>query len=231
MTRPTASPANLSLVHRTRFPPAPPEGAAVPTLLALHGRGSDDGDLLGLAPYLDDRLLWISPRAPLELEGGFEWYRLRSLLNPDQASFDAALSTLARFIAESFEAYPIDPERFFLFGFSQGGMMAYSHTLRHPGQVAGVIAHSSYIPMPSLEAAGQPLDLAGQRGRPYLLLHGTRDPMIPVGRGRQARDTLTAAGADVAYHEFPGAHHVSDRSLAAMDWWLQAQLEKAGQRG
>lgn len=216
-------PARLSLVQRTRVPAG---DGPYPTVIALHGRGSDEADLLGLAPYLDDRLLWISPRAPLSLEGGYEWYRLPAVGQPDQATFNAALSTLKRFIDEAAQAYPIDPRQLYLLGFSQGGMLAYAHGLSHPGSVAGVVAHSSYIPLKSLLAAPVGLDLPGVAGKPFAIVHGTQDPMIPVRWAREARDYLTQAGADVTYHEFPMAHNVSDRSLAAIDYWMQNQLEK-----
>jgi len=216
--------ARLSLPHQLRRPAG---DGPHPTVMALHGRGSDEADLLGLAPYLNERLLWISPRAPLPLEGGFEWYRLPSIGVPDPATFAAALETLDRFLAEAVQAYPIDPKRLYLLGFSQGGMMAYAFTLTQPARVAGVAAHSSYIPLTALQAL-RPVDEAGLRGKPFIILHGKQDPMIPLAWAQQARDTLTRLGADLAYYEFPMAHNVSDRSLAALDAWLDKQLEKAG---
>jgi phospholipase/carboxylesterase len=227
MTESTAQTANLSLVHRVRFPVerATRDGPH-PAVIALHGRGSDEADLLGLAPYLDDRLLWVSARGPLDLEGGYEWYRLPNVGVPDQATYAAALGRIERFIAEALAAYPIDPARLYLFGFSQGSMMAHSFTLLHPQRVRGVIAHSGYLPLKALEATA-PFDPAGVRGKPYLIIHGTRDPMIPAAWARQARDYLQAAGADVEYHEFNMRHQVSDRSIAAVDGWLQRQLGEA----
>jgi hypothetical protein len=40
---------NLSLHHLTRFPAARKADAFYPTILALHGRGSNEQDLIGLA--------------------------------------------------------------------------------------------------------------------------------------------------------------------------------------
>ena len=71
-TMPTT--VQLSLHHLARVPAH--AAATCPTVICLHGRGSNEADLIGLAPYLDKRLLWISPRAPLDLMGGYEWYRL-----------------------------------------------------------------------------------------------------------------------------------------------------------
>jgi phospholipase/carboxylesterase len=223
----TIATSRLSLVHQTRMPAEAAPGALQPTIIALHGRGSDDGDLIGLAPYLDDRLLWISPRAPLFLEGGFEWYRLRDIGVPDQPTFEAGLAALERFVDEALQAYPVDPEKLYLLGFSQGGMMAYSLAFRRPARVRGLIAHSSYLPLAAIRAAGNGAqsDLeAGLRDKLCLILHGTADTVIPAKWAQESRDHLKSLGADVVYHEFPMGHHVSDRSLAVMDGWLGQQL-------
>ena len=75
----------LSLTHLTRFPARAADSH--PAIICLHGRGSNESDLISLAPYLDDRLLWISPRAPLDLMGGYEWYRLEGIGVPNQPSW------------------------------------------------------------------------------------------------------------------------------------------------
>ena len=77
----------------------------------------------------------------------------------------------------------------------------------------------------SLQAVA-PIDLGGVRGKPFLIAHGTRDRMIPVKWAQAARDTLTAAGAAVQYVELPMDHHVSDRSLAAIDGWLRTKIDR-----
>ncbi len=220
MGQPPGRPA-LSLVHRTIIPRQ--GDGPYPTLIALHGRGSDEGDLLGLAPYLDDRLLWISPRAPLDLPPGYEWYRLVGIGAPVEPTFAKALVQVTRFVDEALAAYPVDRQRVFLFGFSQGGMMSYAHSLSRPGVTRGAVIHSSYLPLPSIHSAGA-VDLAGVRGKPYLVMHGQHDPLIPVTHGREARDWLREAGADVTYHEYPMGHTVSEPSIGAMNAWLAVHL-------
>ncbi len=213
--------ATFSLKHLTRFPARKAE--VYPTVICLHGRGSNEADLIGLAPALDDRLLWISPRAPLDLMGGYEWYRLEDIGVPNQATFDAALETLGRFIAEAVSAYRANPQRLFLLGFSQGSMLSYSFTLTQPGRVAGVIAQSGYIPL-SLLNAGWKVDEVSLRGKPFIITHGAFDPVIPVEWGRQGRDYLVRVGANVEYHEFPMGHSVSEQSLGAIAAWMPKQL-------
>src|SRR5687768_12493533 len=96
-----------------------------PTILALHGRGSNEQDLIELAPHLPDGLLWISPRAPLLLgPDSYEWYRVRVIGRPEPEQVRSALETIDHFIDEILLTYPVDPQKLFLFGFSQGSLLS-----------------------------------------------------------------------------------------------------------
>ena len=216
----------LSLVHLVEFPtsaqsPEPPSG--YPTILALHGRGSNEGDLLGLASHFPQGLLWISPRAPLGLgPGSYEWYRVRIIGRPEPDQVLAAVETLDHFIDEILARYPIDPQRLFLLGFSQGSLLSLCYTLTHPVHVAGVIAQSGYIPN-NVELE---IDEAGVRGKPFILTHGEQDTMLPVEWDRASRDRLQILGVDLEYHEFQMGHNVSMESLEVIYKWLEKQLER-----
>jgi phospholipase/carboxylesterase len=216
----------LSLVHRIEFPASAQNrdpDARYPTILALHGRGSNEEDLIGLAPHLPQGLLWISPRAPLVLgPGSYEWYRVRVIGRPDPDQVLAALDTIDHFIDEILAAYPIDPQKLFLLGFSQGSLLSMCYALTHPSPVAGVIAQSGYIP----ENIDLDIDEAGLKGKPFLLTHGEQDTMLPVEWGRASRDRLQALGVDLEYHEFQMGHSVSIESLAVIHEWLKGQIGK-----
>ena len=46
-------------------------------LLLLHGYGSNEEDLVGLAPHLNPKLISVGARAPYELPfGGFAWFNI-----------------------------------------------------------------------------------------------------------------------------------------------------------
>ena len=215
---------HLSLVHQVEIPASvqsqePP--SRYPTLLALHGRGSNEEDLLGLAPHLPQGLLWISPRAPLLVgPGSYEWYRVRVIGKPDPAQVFSAIDTIDHFVDEILGTYPIDPQKLFLLGFSQGSLLSMCYTLTHPARIAGVIAQSGYIP----NGVELEIDEAGVKGKPFLLTHGEQDTMIPVEWGRASRDRLQGLGVDLDYHEFPMGHSVSMESLEVIYQWLEKQL-------
>jgi len=144
---------NLSIYHLTRFPagynPADKE-TRYPAIFTLHGHGSNERDLIGLSDSLQDNLLWISGRGPVDFApGAYDWYTVTQFGKPDPVILAAALARIDNFITELLATYPIDPQKLFLIGFSQGSMVSMSFFLTRPQRIAGVIVQSGYIPLQS----------------------------------------------------------------------------------
>jgi phospholipase/carboxylesterase len=215
----------LSLHHLIQFPSSAQKQKSdilYPTILALHGRGSNEQDLIGLAPHLPENLLWISPRAPLLLgPNSYEWYRVKIIGKPDPEQVASALETIDHFIDELLPAYPIDPQKLFLLGFSQGSLLSMCYALTHPTHVAGVIAQSGYIP----GHINFEIDESRVKHKPFSLTHGIQDTMIPIEWARLSRDRLQTLGVDLTYQEFQMGHSVSMDSLQVIATWLKKQLE------
>ena len=216
----------LSLFHLVEFPDSAQSQTSpsrYSTILALHGRGSNEEDLVALAPHIPQGLLWISPRAPLLVgPDSYEWYRVKVIGKPDPEQVFSALETLDHFVDEVLTAYPIDPQNLFLLGFSQGSLLSMCYALTHPARVAGVMAQSGYIPT----GVDLEIDQARLKGKPFLLTHGEQDTLIPVEWGRESRDRLQGLGVDLTYHEFQMGHSVSRESLAVINKWLEMQIGK-----
>lgn len=182
-----------------------PDGA----LVLLHGRGADEHDLYPLLDLLDPerRLLAVTPRAPLALPpGGRHWYALGGIPTPEPETFHASVPLLVRFLEE----LPVPLDRVVLGGFSQGAVMSWALSLG-PGRPrpAGVIALSGFLP----RVDRWPLGLEGLDGFPVAIAHGSLDPVISVDFGREARDALVAAGADVLWRESPVSHTIDPRAI------------------
>jgi phospholipase/carboxylesterase len=214
----------LSLQHLVRLPASSQTlepNSLYPTILALHGRGSNEQDLIELASHLPESLLWISPRAPLILgPDSYEWFRVRVIGRPDPEQVRTTLETIDHFIDEILSQYPIDPQKLFLLGFSQGSLLSMCHALNHPSRIAGVIAQSGYIP------GGVDLEIneTDVKDKPFILTHGMQDTLIPVDWARASRDRLQTLGVELAYYEFQMGHSVSMESLAVISTWLKKQL-------
>ncbi|MEP7135767.1 MAG: alpha/beta fold hydrolase [Chloroflexota bacterium] len=214
----------LSLQHLTHFPASlsPIADSVYPTILALHGRGSNEEDLISLAPYLPQNLLWISPRGTFTLgPDSFEWFQITQIGKPDPTRLANALNTLDVFIDEIIANYPVDKNKLYLLGFSQGSIMSMSYALTKPQRIAGVIAQSGYIPHES----GLQIDEAGVKNKRFILTHGIQDPMLPVDWARRSRDTLQKLETDLEYHEFNMGHQVSQESLTVINTWLEKKIQ------
>lgn len=215
-------PISTTLVHKVR-PPAFSGPQKPPALVLLHGRGTNEDDLLGLVDYLDPRFFMISARAPFRFDqgsGGHTWYDVRDIGTPHAAQFDESYDRLVRFVTDVRDQYPIDPQRLFLLGFSMGSVMSFALSLTRPDLVRGIVAHSGYIPeQTSLRFAWDKLG-----GRSFFVAHGVNDPVVPVSYGRRAHDLLTPTEADLTYREYAIPHTISEQSLADFSEWLQKML-------
>jgi phospholipase/carboxylesterase len=213
----------MSLQHVTRPAAGAPEGA----LVLFHGRGADEHDLLPLLDMLDPerRLLGASARGPLSLPpGGAHWYAVRRVGYPDPETFHSTYPQVANWLDDLLAEHGIATERTVLGGFSQGSVMSYALGLgaRRP-RPAGIMALSGFIP----EVEGFELDLGKAAGLPVAIGHGTHDPVISVEFGKDARDRLVEAGADVTYRESPMAHTIDPAFLRELPGWLRGALDSA----
>ncbi len=196
------------------------------TVVALHGRGTDEYDLLPLVETLGlKKTLVISPRAPLQFDagglvGGFAWYEFGDEGKPLPQTFQPSVDRLRRFLEEIKAAYPVDPERLFLLGFSQGTVMAYATALQDPGSFRAIVALSGYVPLQS----GLALRLEHLDDLAVFISHGIYDEIIPVRYGRESAELLKSAGANVVFREYPMGHEVRAETLRDLGMWLKGTL-------
>lgn len=214
------------LTHRVREAAGEPEGA----LVLLHGRGTDEHDLMPLADALDParRLVALTPRAPLALPGqlGAHWYVVRRVGFPDEATFAPTYTRLAAWLDALPAALGVPWSRTVLGGFSQGAAMSFALGFG-PGRPApaGILALSGFLP----QVPGYEPQLEGRAGYPVALGHGAADPVIPVAFAHAARERLLAAGVGLLYRETPGMGHTIDPAFVpALRAWLTARTPAAG---
>jgi phospholipase/carboxylesterase len=185
----------------------PARGDAEGALVLLHGRGTSEHDLFPLLDELDPerRLVGVTPRGPLQLPpGGAHWYIVRRVGFPDPQTFEPTMEKLTGWFDSLPDALGVPVEKTVLGGFSQGAVMSYALGLgKGRPKPAGIVALSGFIPTVEGWALDEDLD-----GYPAALGHGTFDPIIEVGFGREAKERLELAGADVMWRESPMQHTI-----------------------
>jgi len=201
------------------FQERPAAGDAAGLLVLHHGRGADERDLLGFGEMLDPgrRLHVVTPRAPLEIGGGYHWYVVPRVGYPDPETFHAAFGSLAAFHDQLWERTGIDPADTVFGGFSMGSVMSYSMGLGGDRpKPAGILAFSGFIPI----VDGWQPDLASRADLPVFIAHGRRDPIMEIDFARRAKALLEAGGLSVEYHESDAGHEIDPSHLRAATDWL-----------
>ena len=118
----------------------------------------------------------------------------------------------------------VEEGRVVIGGFSQGGMMALRHGLRHPDRFPGIVALSSRLP--PQDRPGGAGDTA--RRQRVFIAHGTFDDVIHVQEGRSAHDALSRSGYPAEYHEYEMAHQIIPEVMADLSAWLADTLPPSG---
>lgn len=195
-------PAGSGFVHR--FEPGQGDGR---TLLALHGTGGDENDLIEVARALAPRAAVLSPRGPVLENGAPRFFRRLADGVFDEADLTARARDLARFVRESGDRHGFDPGRVVAVGYSNGANIAAAVMLLEPRTLQGGVLFRA---MPPLTPRDHPdlshlaVHLAAGRRDPYgvhapaleqlLARHGARVDLAWADAGHE----LTAADVERA---------------------------------
>ena len=123
-------------------------GRPYPLVILMHGYGSHMSDLVPLAPMISpEGCLFAFPNAPIRLDFGLAMvgYAWSAPLDADFDAAGRAESLLETMVKDVTSRYGVEEGRVVLGGFSQGGMMAFRHGLRHPDRFPGIVALSSRL--------------------------------------------------------------------------------------
>lgn len=141
-------------------------------LVVMHGLGSHEGDLFGLAPHLPAALTIASLRAPIPYGGGFAWFEFSPVDSEEHAVIDEAAAAVLAWLDGLSQQW----RRVHLLGFSQGGAMAVQLARLAPERFASVTHLASFVHAGELPGDAA---LAERQPRiPLLTTIGTLDQVI-----------------------------------------------------
>jgi phospholipase/carboxylesterase len=210
-----------------------PQSAHKASDIWLHGLGADGHDFEPIVPELrlpnEHGIRFIFPHAPkrpVTINGGMvmrAWYDIRmpdlSLLE-DENSIRESSDILNSYIDDEINA-GVTADKILIAGFSQGGAIALFAGLRYPQKLAGLLALSTYLPLPDqlkVETTNANSEI------PLMMMHGTFDPIVPVFQGHRSRDLLQQAGYSIEWREYPMQHAVCSQEINDISYWLQQRL-------
>ena len=216
-------------------------GGAGPLVVLLHGFGAPGDDLVPLHRVMrvSRETRFAFPAAPLEthMMPGFDsraWWHIDMLrlqnaiergdmrdlsteepegLADARAKMDAFLTQIRKDLA---------PSKLVLGGFSQGSMLSMDVALRTSHAIDALVILSGTLLAQDVWVP----KMSGLRGKPIFQSHGTHDPILPYALAERLKAELVAAGADVTFVPFRGAHEIPPPVVESLVTFLDGVLTK-----
>lgn len=186
-----------------------------PTIFTLHGKGSNEQNMFGLVAPLSDDFIIVGVRGNLRLGAGYQYYELKSLGNPIREMFDQAVRQLEDFIHYATEKYPIDTNKRYLLGFSQGAILSMTLALTMGEQLKGIVALNGYVP----EFVKTEYSLRSVKDVSMFISHGEFDSVFPIRIGHETAAYFQNRTPRLTFKAYPTDHGVSEENQRDfMDW-------------
>jgi polyhydroxybutyrate depolymerase len=179
-----------------------------PLVMLFHGNGGSAAQLMGLdgkpAPFKiwqeiaeREKLILVIPQGTVADNGKQGWNDCRADATTNPSTNDVAfISTLLEVIAAK---YPVDKQRVYASGISNGGHMVLRLALEIPNSIAAVAVVAASMPATSeCSPIKQPVSV--------LFMNGTKDPIAPfaggemgLGSSKGERGSIVSTAAAVQY--------------------------------
>ena len=188
-----------------------------PLVVLLHGRGSNEHDILGLAAHLPTGPAYAAVRAPIAEGGGFAWFANRGIGRPVAESLRNTMDWFRTWLNEV--APPGRPV--LLVGFSGGAAFAGGLVLDDPARYAGAAILYGTLPFD----AGLATDPGRLANLPMFVAQGDGDHVIPRDLLDRTWDYLLAeSGAPTVAHRQPGGHQLTAETADQLGDWIAHRL-------
>ncbi|CAB4954819.1 unannotated protein [freshwater metagenome] len=189
-----------------------------PLVVLLHGRGSNEEDILGLAAHLPAGPSYAAVRAPIVEGGGYAWFANRGIGRPVAESLAETMSWFRTWL----DAVAPAGRPVILVGFSGGAAFAGGLLLQDPQRFAGTAVLYGTLPFD----AGVPVAPGRLAGASVLVAQGDQDSVIPRELLDRTWTYLTGdSGAETLTHRDPGGHSLTARTVDALGSWIADRLD------
>ena len=210
------------MIYELRRPKNIVPGEKYPALFVMHGIGSNEHNMLALANGLEDSFYIFSVRGHLTQGSGYAYFTIQGYGKPHREVFDEGINKLANFIDYASANYPIDPEKLYLLGFSQGAIVSMTLAVTLGNKIKGIVALSGYIPQFVKEEyminVGNHLSV--------FVSHGEFDQVLPYEWGKENVDYFTKLGVPTTFKTYGEGHTVSEKNLQDSKLWLLNDLQR-----
>lgn len=190
-----------------------------PLVVLLHGRGSDESDIIALADHLPAGVAYAAVRAPIQEGGGFAWFANRGIGRPVAESLADSISWFTGWL----EQVADDGRPVILVGFSGGATFAGGVALADPARLTGLATLYATLPFD----AGLSVTPDRLRDVAVFVAQGDADHVIPVELQRRTWTYLhETSGATVTARRSSGGHQMTSADVAALNTWISGLLSE-----
>jgi predicted esterase len=190
----------------------PPKTSADPILLALHGTGGNEQDLLPAAKMIAPSAGVLSPRGKVLERGMPRFFRRLAEGVFDLEDLKVRTDELAEFLKAAATRYQFDVSRLVAVGFSNGANIGASLLLLRPEVLRAGILFRAMVP---LVPEPKP-SLSGTR---VLISNGERDPIVSSSETERLAGLFRGAGADVTLAWQAVGHELTQGDISAASKW------------
>ncbi|MET0526083.1 MAG: serine esterase [Nocardioides sp.] len=191
--------------------------ADAPLVVLLHGRGSNEQEIVSLAPHLPAGVAYAAVRAPIAEGGGYAWFANRGIGRPVAESLADTMAWFRTWLDGVAPAgRPV-----IVIGFSGGGAFAGGLVLSEPERFTGAGILFATLPYD----AGVPVEPGRLAHLPVFVAQGDQDHVIPAELLARTWTYLTEeSGGSVTARRSPGGHGITAPILADLASWITDQL-------
>src|SRR5450830_1448062 len=188
------------LALQAQFRPAEPW-----LLVLMQGVGSNEQDLVGIAPWVPARYHLLSLRAPHPMgPNAWAWFQFGVAADGSRV-IDTRQERHSRALVEQ--------------AVSQGGIMGLSLLLTRPQSLRAALSlHSRLLP----EVLPEQAPAEAMQGRSLWVSHGTEDAVLPPLHSERIVAHAATLPLQVHSAAFPGGHTLGRQELDELSRWLSA---------
>ena len=185
-----------------------------PTLMLLHGYGSNKDDLFSLQPYFPGMNI-LCFQAPKSLDqGGFAWYDI-DWTNGTKIIDPAAVKDISRSVMSDLDTWKNENHitgKTIVSGFSQGGILSMSiYSLNY--EADAFVVMSGYM----LPEWGE---FNWLKDTPLLQTHGMADPVIPF-EWAEAGALKLGMNPNYSFNSYQMGHHLNAQCITDVQLFLE----------
>jgi phospholipase/carboxylesterase len=189
-----------------------------PLVVLLHGRGSNDQDIISLAPHLPTGVAYSAVRAPIAEGGGFAWFANRGIGRPVAESLAGTMSWFRTWLDD---IAPVG-RPVIVVGFSGGGAFAGGLALSDPARLSGAAVLVATLPFD----AGVPVERGQLAHLPVFVAQGDQDHIIPAELLDRTWQYLNEeSGAPVTARRSPRGHGLTEPIITDLCGWIANRLK------